>query len=39
MLSYNDYMQKLFILGKEAGYVTYKQINEILPDNPYFRQN
>ena len=36
MLSYNDYMQKLFILGKEAGYVTYKQINEILPDNPLF---
>ncbi|HOE91859.1 MAG TPA: RNA polymerase sigma factor region1.1 domain-containing protein, partial [Candidatus Cloacimonadota bacterium] len=36
MLSYNDCMQKLIILGKEAGYITFKQINEILPDNPLF---
>ncbi len=36
MLSYNDCLQKLFILGKETGYITFKQINDILPDNPLF---
>ncbi|MBP7563889.1 MAG: RNA polymerase sigma factor RpoD, partial [Candidatus Cloacimonetes bacterium] len=36
MLSYNDCIQKLFILGKETGYITFKQINDILPDNPLF---
>jgi len=36
MLSYNDYVKKLSILGKETGYITFQQINEILPDNPIF---
>lgn len=36
MLSYNDCLQKLSILGKETGYVTFQQINEILPESPLF---
>ena len=36
MLSYNDCLQKLVILGREAGYITFKQINDILPDSPLF---
>ncbi|MCL2064827.1 MAG: RNA polymerase sigma factor RpoD [Candidatus Cloacimonetes bacterium] len=36
MLSYIDYVKKLSILGKETGYITFQQINEILPENPIF---
>ena len=36
MLSYNDYVKKLSILGKETGYITFQQINDILPENPIF---
>lgn len=36
MLSYNDCLQKLSILGKETGYVTFQQINDILPESPLF---
>ena len=36
MLSYNDYVKKLTILGKETGYITFQQINDILPENPIF---
>jgi RNA polymerase primary sigma factor len=36
MLSYNDCVKKLADLGKDNGYITFKQINEILPDSPIF---
>ncbi|MBN2828883.1 MAG: RNA polymerase sigma factor RpoD [Candidatus Cloacimonetes bacterium] len=36
MLSYNDCVKKLAELGKDNGYITFKQINEILPDSPIF---
>ncbi len=36
MLSYNDCLQKLVNLGRELNYITYKQINDILPDSPIF---
>ncbi len=36
MLSYNDYIQKLVAMGKESGYITFKQINDVLPDSPVF---
>ncbi|MCK9329008.1 MAG: RNA polymerase sigma factor RpoD [Candidatus Cloacimonetes bacterium] len=36
MLSYNDCLQKLTILGKETGYITFQQINDILPESPLF---
>ncbi len=36
MLSYNDCLKKLTILGKETGYITFQQINEILPESPLF---
>jgi RNA polymerase primary sigma factor len=36
MLSYNDYIQKLVAMGKESGYITFKQINDVLPDSPIF---
>ena len=36
MLSYNDYIKKLSILGKETGYITFQQINEVLPESPIF---
>ncbi len=36
MLSYNDCVKKLAELGKDNGYITYKQINEVLPDSPIF---
>jgi len=36
MLSYNECLQKLTQMGKEAGYITFRQINEILPPSPIF---
>jgi len=36
MLSYNECILKLIVLGKEHGYITFKQINDILPDSPIF---
>ena len=36
MITYNECLKKLVDLGKESGYITFKQINDILPNNPYF---
>ncbi|HPS39142.1 MAG TPA: RNA polymerase sigma factor RpoD [Candidatus Cloacimonadota bacterium] len=36
MITYNECLKKLVELGKETGYITFKQINEILPSNPLF---
>lgn len=36
MITYNECLKKLVELGKETGYITFKQINEILPSNPFF---
>jgi len=36
MITYNDCLKKLLELGKETGYITFKQINDILPNNPVF---
>ncbi|MEN6445045.1 MAG: RNA polymerase sigma factor RpoD [Candidatus Cloacimonas sp.] len=36
MITYNECLKKLVDLGKESGYITFKQINDILPSNPFF---
>jgi len=36
MITYNECLKKLVDLGKDSGYITFKQINDILPNNPYF---
>ncbi|MBM4399565.1 MAG: RNA polymerase sigma factor RpoD, partial [Candidatus Cloacimonetes bacterium] len=36
MITYNDCLKKLTELGRETGYITFKQINDILPNNPLF---
>lgn len=36
MHSYNDYLEKLVDLGKSNGYLTFKQINDVLPNTPLF---
>ncbi len=36
MITYNECLKKLVELGKETGYITFKQINEILPNSPFF---
>ncbi len=36
MLTYNDCIKKLVEIGKETGFITFKQINNILPSNPVF---
>jgi len=36
MFSYNDCIAKLKSLGKESGYITFQQVNEVLPVNPIF---
>ncbi|MDI3504640.1 MAG: polymerase primary sigma factor [Candidatus Cloacimonadota bacterium] len=36
MITYNECLKKLVDLGKESGYITFKQINEILPSTPFF---
>ncbi len=36
MITYNDCLKKLIELGRESGYITFKQINDILPNNPVF---
>ncbi len=36
MITYNDCLKKLTELGRETGYITFKQINDILPNNPVF---
>jgi RNA polymerase primary sigma factor len=36
MITYNDCLKKLVELGRESGYITFKQINDILPNNPVF---
>ena len=36
MITYNECLKKLVELGKESGYITFKQINEILPPSPFF---
>ena len=36
MITYNECLKQLVELGKESGYITFKQINEILPPSPFF---
>jgi RNA polymerase primary sigma factor len=36
MITYNDCLKKLINLGRESGYITFKQINDILPNSPVF---
>jgi RNA polymerase primary sigma factor len=36
MITYNECLKKLVELGKETGYITFKQINDILPNSPTF---
>lgn len=36
MITYNECLKKLVELGKETGYITSKQINDILPNSPFF---
>jgi len=36
MITYNECLKKLVDLGKESGYITFKQINDILPSSPFF---
>jgi len=36
MITYNECLKKLVDMGKESGYITFKQINDILPNSPYF---
>ncbi|MDD3562525.1 MAG: RNA polymerase sigma factor RpoD [Candidatus Cloacimonetes bacterium] len=36
MITYNECLKKLVDLGKDSGYITFKQINDILPSSPYF---
>jgi RNA polymerase primary sigma factor len=36
MKSYNDYRDKLIEMGKKEGYLTFRQINEVLPNTPIF---
>lgn len=36
MITYNECLKKLIDLGKETGYITFKQINDILPNSPFF---
>jgi RNA polymerase primary sigma factor len=36
MLSYNECLEKLKTLGKKNGCLTFKQINNVLPNSPLF---
>ncbi len=36
MNSYKDYFNQLVALGEEKGYLTFKQINDIIPNTPIF---
>ena len=36
MITYNECLKKLVDLGKDTGYITFKQINDILPNSAYF---
>ncbi|MDD4224313.1 MAG: RNA polymerase sigma factor RpoD [Candidatus Cloacimonetes bacterium] len=36
MITYNECLKKLVDLGKDSGYITFKQINDILPSSPFF---
>ncbi len=36
MITYNECLKKLIELGKESGYITFKQINDILPSSAFF---
>jgi len=36
MITYNECLKKLVELGKESGYITFKQINDILPNSAFF---
>lgn len=36
MITYNECLKKLVELGKDTGYITFKQVNEILPNSPFF---
>ena len=36
MITYNECLKKLVDLGKDTGYITFKQINDILPNSPFF---
>jgi RNA polymerase primary sigma factor len=36
MTTYNECLKKLVDLGKDSGFITFKQINDILPNNPFF---
>ncbi len=36
MNSYKDYLNELVALGEKKGYLTFKQINDIIPNTPIF---
>ena len=36
MITYNECLKKLVELGKDSGYITFKQINDILPNSAFF---
>ncbi|NLW19066.1 MAG: RNA polymerase sigma factor RpoD [Candidatus Cloacimonetes bacterium] len=36
MITYNECLKKLVELGKDTGYITFKQVNDILPSSPFF---
>ena len=36
MITYNECLKKLVDLGKDSGYITFKQVNDILPNSPFF---
>ncbi|MBM4403779.1 MAG: RNA polymerase sigma factor RpoD [Candidatus Cloacimonetes bacterium] len=35
MITYNECLKKLIEMGKETGYITFKQINDNLPSSPF----
>jgi RNA polymerase primary sigma factor len=36
MITYNECLKKLVEMGKESGYITFKQINDTLPSSAFF---
>ncbi|MGC9361815.1 MAG: RNA polymerase sigma factor RpoD [Candidatus Syntrophosphaera sp.] len=36
MTTYNECLKKLVDLGKSTGFITFKQINDVLPSSPFF---
>ncbi len=35
-MTINQFIEKLKLIGKDTGYITYTQFNEILPESPIF---